>query len=161
MPPPGPPPGPPGPPPPPVDEPIPDAPARPGWRTVVKRPEPGARRKGKAAAAAAAAAATPPPPPPPAIEAARPEQLPSWAQWRRKRAISRPARSFTDHRRHSTANPNLQPTVRGPTPSQAVVQAPPRQGLFGTFCPCLFQVSFVLTYTRRARNTSAIVSDSA
>jgi hypothetical protein len=68
----------------PVDEPMLDAPARPGWRTVVKRPEPGARRKGKAAAAAAAAAApTPPPPPPPAIEAPRPE-LPSWAQWRRK-----------------------------------------------------------------------------
>ena len=84
MPPPGPPPGPPGPPgppPPPGDE-VPDAPARPGWRTVVKRPEPRARRKGKAAAAAA----TPPPPPPPAIEAPRPE-LPSWAQWRRKHAI--------------------------------------------------------------------------
>lgn len=85
MPPPGPPPGPPGPPPPPVDD-VPDAPARPGWRTVVKRPEPGARRKGKAAAAAAAAAATPPPPPPPAIEAPR-QELPSWAQWRRKHAI--------------------------------------------------------------------------
>ena len=84
--PPGPPPGPPGPPPPPVEEfPVPDAPARPGWRTVIKRPEPGARRKGKAAAAAAAAAAAPPPPPP-AIEAPRPE-LPSWAQWRRKHAI--------------------------------------------------------------------------
>ena len=81
MPPPGPPPGPPGPPPPPADE-LPDAPARPGWRTVVKRPEPGARRRGKAAAAAAA----PPPPPPPAIEAPRPD-LPSWAQWKRKHAI--------------------------------------------------------------------------
>ncbi len=81
-----PPPGPPGPPPPPVDEPlVPDEPARPGWRTVIKRPEPGARRKGKAAAAAAAAAA-PPPPPPPAIEAARPE-LPSWAQWRREHEV--------------------------------------------------------------------------
>src|ERR1700679_1987521 len=87
MPPPGPPPGPPGPPPPPPVDEVPDGPARPGWRTVIKRPEPGARRKGKAAAAAAAAAATPPPPPPPAIEAPRPEQLPSWAQWRRKHAI--------------------------------------------------------------------------
>ncbi len=80
-----PPPGPPGPPPgpppglPPLgDEPPAPEPARPGWRTVVKRPEP--RRKGKAAAA------PPPPPPPPAIEAARPE-LPSWAQWRRKHAL--------------------------------------------------------------------------
>ncbi|KAI0280373.1 hypothetical protein BGY98DRAFT_964089 [Russula aff. rugulosa BPL654] len=125
MPPPGPPPGPPGPPPPPADE-LPDAPARPGWRTVVKP--------------AAAAAAAPPPPPPPAIEAPRPD-LPSWAQWK--------------------PNPNLQPAVRGPPPSQAVVQAPPRQGLFGTSGPCCLQVSFVLTFTCRARNTSAIVSDSA
>jgi hypothetical protein len=83
-----PPPGPPGPPPSlPPDEPsVPDTPARPGWRTVMKRQEPGARRKGKAAAAAAAAAAAPPPPPPHAIEAPRPE-LPSWAQWRRKHII--------------------------------------------------------------------------
>lgn len=112
MPPAGPPPGPPGPPapPPPGDgDEVPDAPARPGWRTVVKRPEPRARRKGKAAAAAAT-----PPPPPPAIEAPRPE-LPSWAQWR--------------------PNPNLQPAVRGPTPSQTVVQPPPRQGLFGPSTP--------------------------
>ena len=79
---------PPGPPPPPVMEepPMPEGPAAPAWRTVHKRPEPGARRKGKAAAAAAAAAAAPPPPPPPAIEAPRPE-LPSWAQWRRKHAL--------------------------------------------------------------------------
>jgi hypothetical protein len=88
MPPPGPPgppgfPGPPGPPGPqdPMDESLaPEGPARPGWRTVIKRPEPSSRRKGKAAAAAAA---PPPPPPPPAIEAPRPE-MPSWAQWRRE-----------------------------------------------------------------------------
>jgi hypothetical protein len=73
----------PPPPPMPLDEPPVLEPARPAWRSVVKRPEPGARRKGKAAAAAAAP--TPPPPPPPAIEAPRPE-LPSWAQWRRKHA---------------------------------------------------------------------------
>jgi hypothetical protein len=61
---------------------MPDAPTRPAWRTVVKRPEPGqGRRRGKATAAAAAT--PPPPPPPPAIEAPRPE-LPSWAQWRRE-----------------------------------------------------------------------------
>ncbi|KAI9509540.1 hypothetical protein F5148DRAFT_1282823 [Russula earlei] len=77
-----PPPGPPPPPPPPVDEPpAPDGPVRGGWRPVHKRPEPGARRKGKAAAAAAAPPL--PPPPPAAIEAPRPE-LPSWAQWRRE-----------------------------------------------------------------------------
>jgi hypothetical protein len=110
---PGPPPGPPPGPAPPLED-MPDVPARPGWRTVVKRPEPGARRKGKAAAAAAAAAAMPPPPPPPAIEAPRPD-LPSWAQWR--------------------PNPNLHPAVREPPPSQAVVQAPPRQGLFGPVTP--------------------------
>jgi hypothetical protein len=133
--PPGPPPGPPGPPPPPPPgDDIPDAPARPGWRTIVKRQEPGARRKGKAAAAAAAAAAAPPPPPPPAIEAPRPD-LPSWAQWRRKHTIFHSdvtCSMFTDHRHHSSANPNVQPVVREPPPSQAVVQAPPRQGLFGT-----------------------------
>lgn len=102
------------PPPPPLDDepPAPEAPARPAWRSVVKRPEPGPRRKGKAAAAAP----PPPPPPPPAMEAPRPE-LPSWAQWR--------------------PNPNVHPVVRGPTPSsQAVVQAPPpRQGLFGPVTP--------------------------
>ncbi|KAI0292874.1 hypothetical protein BC826DRAFT_403219 [Russula brevipes] len=115
-----PPPGPPGPPgfpppgpqdPPPMDESLaPEGPARPGWRTVIKRPEPSSRRKGKAAAAAA----TPPPPPPPAIEAPRPE-MPSWAQWR--------------------PNPNVHPVVRGPPPSQAVVAPPPRQGLFGPVTP--------------------------
>ncbi|KAI9429059.1 hypothetical protein H4582DRAFT_1029319 [Lactarius indigo] len=104
-------PGPPPPPPPAEEAPAPDGPTRPAWRTVVKRPEPGPRRKGKAAAAAP----PPPPPPPPAIEAPRPE-LPSWAQWR--------------------PNPNVHPVVRGPTPSQAVVQAPPpRQGLFGPVTP--------------------------
>ncbi|KAI0305118.1 hypothetical protein B0F90DRAFT_1701450 [Multifurca ochricompacta] len=102
------------PPPPPEEPPAPEGPARPAWRTVIKRPEPsaGGRRKGKAAAAAAPPPA--PPPPPPAIEAPRPE-LPSWAQWR--------------------PNPNVHPVVRGPTPSQAVMQAPPRQGLFGTCSP--------------------------
>jgi hypothetical protein len=110
-----PPPGPPGLPPPPDEPPAPEGPAPPAWRTVIKRPEPGARRKGKAAAAAAAAAAAPPPPPPPAIEAPRPD-LPSWAQWR--------------------PNPNVHPVVRNVTPSQAVVQAPPpRQGLFGPVTP--------------------------
>ncbi|KAH9993337.1 hypothetical protein BJV74DRAFT_884448 [Russula compacta] len=95
-----------------IDEaPIPDAPARPGWRVVHKRPEPSAtRRKGKAAAPAPA----PPPPPPPVMEAPRPE-LPSWAQWR--------------------PNPNVHPVVRESAPSQAVVQAPPRQGLFGPVTP--------------------------
>ncbi|KAH9077816.1 hypothetical protein EDB83DRAFT_2636362 [Lactarius deliciosus] len=90
------------PPPPPAEEPLAlDGPARPAWRTVIKRgrarpPQP---------------PRLPPPPPPPAIEAPRPE-LPSWAQWR--------------------PNPNVHPVVRGPEPSQAVVQAPPpRQGLFG------------------------------
>ncbi|KAI0251892.1 hypothetical protein BJV78DRAFT_396443 [Lactifluus subvellereus] len=108
-----PPPGPP--PPPPVEEtPAPEGPARPAWRTVIKRPEPtpGGRRKGKAAAAPPPPPALPPPPP--AMEAPRPE-LPSWAQWR--------------------PNPNIHPVVRGPDPSQAVVQAPPRQGLFGPVTP--------------------------
>ncbi len=74
------------PPPPPEEEPPAlDGPARPAWRTVVKRPEPGPRRKGKAAAPAAAP--TPPPPPPPALEAPRPD-LPSWAQWRREHSFS-------------------------------------------------------------------------
>ncbi|KAH9974010.1 hypothetical protein BGW80DRAFT_1458575 [Lactifluus volemus] len=106
------PPPPPGPPPPPLDEPpMPEAPARPAWRTVVKRPEPGqGRRRGKAAAAAT----PPPPPPPPAIEAPRPE-LPSWAQWR--------------------PNPHVHPVVKGPAPSQAVMAPPPRQGLFGPETP--------------------------
>jgi hypothetical protein len=75
-------PGPPPPPPPPEEEHLaPGGPAPPAWRTVVKRPEPGPRRKGKAAAAP-----PPPPPLPPAIEAPRPE-LPSWAQWRRECAF--------------------------------------------------------------------------
>ncbi|KAI0258583.1 hypothetical protein BC834DRAFT_64579 [Gloeopeniophorella convolvens] len=99
------------PPPPPEEPPALDGPARPAWRTVVKRPEPGARRKGKAAAAPP----PPPPPPPPAIEAPRSE-LPSWAQWR--------------------PNPNVHPVHRGPDPSQAIVQSPPpRQGLFGACSP--------------------------
>lgn len=121
--PPGPPPGlPPGGPPLPPGGPLedePEAPARPGWRTLHKRPEPGpgGRRKGKAPAHAPAPT-PPPPPPPPAIEAPRPE-LPSWAQWK--------------------PNPNVHPVVRGPPPSQAVVQAPPRQGLFGR---CSSQTSF-------------------
>ena len=73
------------PPPPPLEEepPAPGGPAPPAWRTVVKRPEPGQRRKGKAAATPAPA---PPPPLPAAIEAPRPE-LPSWAQWRREYAF--------------------------------------------------------------------------
>ena len=75
---------PPGPPPPEEEPPAPDGPARPAWRTVIKRPEPGPRRKGKAAAAASPP--PPPPPPPAAIEAPRPE-LPSWAQWRRTYAF--------------------------------------------------------------------------
>jgi len=105
------PPPPPGPPPPPPMEepPMLEGPAPSAWRTVHKRPEPGARRKGKAAAAA-----TPPPPPPPAIEAPRPD-LPSWAQWR--------------------PNPNVHPVNRGPAPSQAVIQAPARAGLFGPVTP--------------------------
>ncbi len=74
---------PPPPPPPEEDFLAPEGPARPAWRTVVKRPEPGQRRKGKAAAAAPP---PPPPPPPPVMEAPRPE-LPSWAQWRREHAF--------------------------------------------------------------------------
>ncbi|ETW77500.1 hypothetical protein HETIRDRAFT_421624 [Heterobasidion irregulare TC 32-1] len=53
------------------------APAKPGWRTVHKRPErPPRGAKGKQPAAIAPA----PPPPPP--EPPKPE-MPSWAQWRR------------------------------------------------------------------------------
>ena len=139
-----PPPGPPGPPPPPppADE-VPE-PARPGWRTVVKRPEPGARRKGKAAAAAAA---TPPPPPPPAIEAPRPE-LPSWAQWRRKHA-----HSFSDLRPGSlliTGTPafyskSQRTTCRSRTPALPGCRtgASP-SGTLWYFCPCLSS-SFIRT----------------
>jgi hypothetical protein len=134
------------PPPPPLDDepPAPEAPARPAWRSVVKRPEPGPRRKGKAAAAAP----PPPPPPPPAMEAPRPE-LPSWAQWRREYAFILPfVIVLTDS--GSAANPNVHPVVRGPTPSsQAVVQAPPpRQGLFGACSPRCLCFSSILTHTQ-------------
>lgn len=140
---PGPPPG-----PPPLEEehPVPEGPARPAWRTVVKRPEPGPRRKGKAAATA-----TPPPPPPPppaAMEPPRPE-LPSWAQWRREYAF---VLSFVIFPADDgiAANPNVHPVVRGPTPSsQAVVQAPPpRQGLFGACSPHCLYITSILTHTQ-------------
>jgi len=160
MPPPGPP---PGFPPPPVDEPpMPDAPARPGWRTVVKRPEPGARRKGKAAAAAAAAAATPPPPPPPAIEAARPEQLPSWAQWRRKHTIlASPARSLLITGGILQQIPTYNLLFAAPRPRRLSYRRLPVRDSLVRSVPVYLQVSFVLTSTCRARNTSAIMSDSA
>jgi hypothetical protein len=139
----------PGPPPlpPPLDDepPVPEGPARPAWRSVVKRPEPGARRKGKAAAAAP----TPPPPPPPAIEAPRPD-LPSWAQWRREYAFALSFVILLADGRIIAANPNVHPVVRGPTPSsQAVVQAPPpRQGLFGACSPRCIYFSSILTHTQ-------------
>ncbi|KAI0062511.1 hypothetical protein BV25DRAFT_1870279 [Artomyces pyxidatus] len=96
---------------PPPEEHGPMEPARPAWRTVVKHqpPPPGGRRKGKAAA---------PPPPPPPAPAPLPDpraDLPAWAQWR--------------------PNPLLAPVARTATPSQAVVQAPQRAGLFGPVTP--------------------------
>jgi len=157
-----PPPGPPGPPPPPppADEVL--EPARPGWRTVIKRPEPGARRKGKAAAAAAA---TPPPPPPPAIEAPRPE-LPSWAQWRRKHA-----HSFSDLRPGSLLIteapgflqqiPTYNLSFANPRPPRLSYRHPPVRDSLVLLVPVCLQVSFVLTSTCRARNTSSVVSDTA
>ncbi|TFY67469.1 hypothetical protein EVG20_g3927 [Dentipellis fragilis] len=98
------------PPPPPPPEVLdgPSAPARPAWRTVNKRPE----RKHKSKAPA-----TPAPPPPAQLMPPEPPKpdLPSWAQWR--------------------PNPLLAPQARAPTPSQAVVQAPVRAGLFGPTTP--------------------------
>ena len=159
MPPPGPPPGPP--PPPPDEPPMPDAPARPGWRTVIKRPEPGARRKGKAAAAAAAAAATPPPPPPPVIEAPRPE-LPSWAQWKRKHTDPTCSEIFTDHcplAFYSQSQLTTCCSRPSALPGCHTGASPP--GTLWYFYPFRVPVSFVLISTCRARNTSAIVNDSA
>ncbi|KAA1474583.1 hypothetical protein DENSPDRAFT_841187 [Dentipellis sp. KUC8613] len=98
----------PPPPPPPEVMDGPPAPARPAWRTVNKRPERKHKSKTPATPAPAPPAQLMPPEPP------KPD-LPSWAQWR--------------------PNPLLAPQARAPTPSQAVVQAPVRAGLFGPTTP--------------------------
>jgi len=101
------------PPPPPlaIEDSGPQQPAKPGWRTVHKRPE----RKRKQITAG-----TPAPLPPPqlASPAVKPE-MPSWAQWK--------------------PDPILSPAPRQATPTLAPPRevAPPRMGLFGPPSPPL------------------------
>ncbi|KAF8876841.1 hypothetical protein BD779DRAFT_1559337 [Infundibulicybe gibba] len=93
-------------PPPPEDAP---APARPGWRTIHKRPE----KKERGSKRAPPTPASPPPAPLP--EPPRPG-MPAWAQWR--------------------PNPLLAPTPIAPIPTASIPNSPPaRSGLFGPSTP--------------------------